>query len=893
MFERFIRLAKARKALRDRCYEDALALAADPMIRADRRAGDIRSIAAEQLLARAKRHLAAGDVAVARAEVVRVRGILPSPEADALAKAVDAAAATDQAAVDLARRTLAEVRRLLDRGETAAAGALLATVASSHLLLERDQLERLSVERRRQAVAACEAAHAALDAGDVAAALQGHGRAQALDRDAPATARLASAVLAAAAARVQAELRVELDRGHVAAGLERYRVALRELPDLAAATPMGSVRNELLAAVGEALRGADSVDAVLPLALAVIATDFAEDPVVGPLAAAIAQAKERAGRGEAAAAAAVLRSAASAAGAAGLADAADSIASGAEATDARIQAIHRHIDQGDLDAARAALLELLAVEPMHEAARRELQLVEAGVAEIEQRLEGVRSAARAGRLREACTLALALRGSPRVAEEAQRLVAEIRGRMALVDRGLDEVRVALHGRLAAGVEGVRHLLRRLEELAKVQVDHTELPTVLAAVGAEIEALGLCDAAAKAIERHALDEVAGVVLQLVPLREKLIARDRMEARTCALADRLRALGDAALAAGRLADADRSADVLDGLRAIRSEFADRAAAIRAAATSRRGECEAAVAAANDALARRDLAEAERCTELAQSRWRESPDARALANQLADLRRQTEVLGRVAALTEEGDLLGARQKLAAMPPTQALLRTRIYDMKQNLARAQGLEGAFLLRVDEGGEYLVLRGESVSIGNVRQSRADLPVLANLAGVHASIRRSMSFHGGMQDTVVAEEGEVRVGGAVVTQRPLAPGDRVQLGPSFTFAYQRPSSRSLTAAVTLQGGFQVAGTDRVLLMKDRGKDGRILVGNSADVHVRVAAATAEVEVFATNTGQIRVRCDGGGTIDGVPFRGEHPVAAGQVVAAAGASFVLLPWRPAV
>lgn len=893
MFERFIRLAKARKALRDRCFEDALALAADPMIRADRRASDIRAIAAEHLLERAKRHLAAGDVAVARAEVGRVRGILPSPEADALAKAVDAAAATDQAAVDLARRTLAEVRRLLDRGETAAAGALLATVAPSHLLLERDQLERLLVERRRQAAAACEAAQTALDAGDVAAALQGHARAQALDRDAPATGRLASLLSAAAAARTGADLRADLDRGDVTAGLERYRTALRDLPDLAAAPAMGSVRRQLLAAVGGALREARSVDAVLPLALAVAATDFAEDPVVGPLSAAITQAKNRAGRGEAGQAAAVLRTAAAAAGAAGLAAAAESIACSAEATDARFQVVHRHIDQGDLDAARAALLELLAVEPMHEAARRELQLVEAGVAELEQRIESVRSAARTGRLREACTMALALRGSPRVAEEAQRIVAEVRGRMALVDRGLDEVRVALHGRLAAGVEGVRHLQRRLEELAKVQVDHEELPAMVAAVGAEIEALGLCDAAAKAIERHALDEVAAVVLQLVPLRERLIARDRLEARICALADRLRALGDAALAAGRLGDAERTAEILDGVQAIRSEFADRAAAIRAAAAARRAECDRAVAAANEALARRDLADAERCTELAQAQWRESPEARALASQLGDLRRQTEVLGRVAALTKEGDLLGARQKLAAMPPTQPLLRTRIYDMKQNLARAQGLEGAFLLRVDEGGEYLVLRGESVSIGNVRQSRADLPVLANLAGVHASIRRSMSFHGGMQDTVVAEEGEVRVAGAVVTQRPLAPGDRVQLGPSFAFVYQRPSSRSLTASVTLQGGFQVAGTDRVLLMKDRGKDGRILVGNSTDVHVRVAAATAEAEVFATSTGQIRVRCDGGGTIDGVPFRGEHPVAAGQVVAAGGLSFVLLPWRPAV
>ena len=259
---------------------------------------------------------------------------------------------------------------------------------------------------------------------------------------------------------------------------------------------------------------------------------------------------------------------------------------------------------------------------------------------------------------------------------------------------------------------------------------------------------------------------------------------------------------------------------------------------------------------------------------------------------MRQQTDVLERVEGLARERDFQGAHQKLAAMPAASPFLRTRIYDMKQDLARAQGLEGAFLLRVDEGGEQLVLRGESVSIGNVRQMRADLPVLANLAGRHASIRRSMSFHGGMQDTIVAEEGDVRVGGNVVKQRPLAAGDRVQLGPALGFVYQRPTARSLTVGLLLQSGFQVAGTDRILLMKDRGRDGRILLGAGQDVHVRVAKATGEVEIFATSTGQMRVACPQGGTIDGVPFQGEHPLAAGQLIEAAGVTFHLLPWRPA-
>lgn len=251
----------------------------------------------------------------------------------------------------------------------------------------------------------------------------------------------------------------------------------------------------------------------------------------------------------------------------------------------------------------------------------------------------------------------------------------------------------------------------------------------------------------------------------------------------------------------------------------------------------------------------------------------------------------LARAGELLAAGDCVGAGRKLAELPATSRLLRTRIHDMKQELARAQGLDGGFVLRVDDAGEFLVLRGEGASFGGLRQARADVPVLANLAGRHASVRRSMSFHGGLQDVVVAEEGEVRVGGERVERRQLAHGDRVQFGSAFAFVYERPSARSLTARLALQGGFAVAGCGAVLLMKDRGRDGRILLGPGPDAHVRVPTGKGEVELFAGPDGQVRVAAAGGGRIDGAPFEGEHPVAGGQWVEAAGIAFRLAPWRP--
>lgn len=891
MFERFIRLAKAKKALRDRAFEDALTLAADPLIAGDRRAVDIRGTAAAELTQRARHHLEAGDLDAARAEVTRLRGFAPSADVETLAAAVETAGAKDDAAIDHARRTLQEARKALGVGDTATAVALLGSIAPTQLLLERRQLEHLLAERRKKAAAECQAAVAVLQQGNVAMAMESLDRASALDRDCADVRDVQQQVALASAQHLAEAMRDALAAGDPREALERCRAATQRLPALRTVDVVAAARRDLLLALQRQFVTATSIDDVASLAAAVVATDLGDGPVP-TLAAAIVHAVNRRGRGDNAAIADPLRAAAAAVSATGLVAAADRLATAGAETDRRMVDIRALLDAGNCDAARAALLELLAAEPLHETARRELELVDRGLQELGGRLEAARAAARAGRLREACTAALALTGSSRVAKEARQLVAEVRSRMAIVDRGLDEVRVSLHGRLAAGIEGVRHLKSRLEELAKVQADHEQLPTMLEAVAAEIAALALCDTIGKAVESHAIDEAHTALLELLPACERLLAKDRLEARLCALADRLRANGDAAVAAARLLEADRHADLLDHLRCVRAEFGTFATTLRAAAQRRRETSDALVAQAKECLARRDLAEAERLVEAAQAEWIESPTARSLAGQLADLRRQADALGRVDAMTKEGDYLGARQKLAGMAPTQPFLRTRIYDMKQNLARAQGLECAFLLRVDEGGEHLVMRSESVSIGNVRQSRADLPILANVAGHHATIRRSMSFHGGMQDTVVAAEGEVRIAGATVAQQALASGDRVQLGPNLSFVYQRPTARSLSAAITLQSGFQVAGTDRILLMKDRGKDGRLLLGPGKDVHVRVPAAVGEVEIFATTTGQIRVRSEVGGTIDGVPFRGEHPIAAGQMVVASGVSFVLLPWRPA-
>jgi hypothetical protein len=426
------------------------------------------------------------------------------------------------------------------------------------------------------------------------------------------------------------------------------------------------------------------------------------------------------------------------------------------------------------------------------------------------------------------------------------------------------------------------------------VDHEELPGLRRALEAEIAAMECCGRVQAALQHRRLREAGAGLGELVAQRPQLLAPERLDARILELADRLLVAADEALGSGRLAELELCIAGVAAAAGVRADLGERAERLRAAAADRRERAMTLAAEAGRLLRERDLSAAEERCEQARQLWVDGPLARGLEDELRRIREQEAALARVEALAAGGDLAGAHDRLGELPPTPTMLRTRIFDMKKSLARAQGLEGAFLLRVDEGGEHVVLRGDSITIGNLRDGRADLPILAAIAGCHARIQRSMSFHGGMQDTIHAEGGELRVGDDAVRSHRLRPGDRVQLGTALQFCYTVPSARSLTAAVRLRllGGFQVAGTDRVLLLKDRGRDGRILLGPGQDVHVRVPGATGEVEVFANKTGQVRVRCEQGGTIDGRPFKGEHPVDAGATVQAAGIGFLLLPWRKA-
>lgn len=890
MFERFIRLAKARKALQEGRFEAAIALAQDPVIAADRRAEKVSAAARERLLERAQHRLQASDLSAALLDVERVLASGDSAPAQELKQRLQLELQQRQAAEQQARQAVDKARRLAERGQLAAAQEHL--TAATESAPQARAVGQFVAARRQRASEQEQAARQRFAAGDLDGALADYQGLQALDAELAQASQLGAQLRRELGRMLAADLEAAIAADRLESALQRLARAEASLPGVTAVEGVQPPRERLLALLRARLTDPADLAACTPLARAIVNVPAGllgtGGDAVHAAATALLRAAELRQQGRFDELGEALQACAAGLGSRALLQEAEAARGQARDIDDRLRRARAAAAEGDFTAARAELASILETWPMHPGARKEVELIDAGNLDREQRLGCAREAARAGRLCEASSLLLALAVPGAAGEDARLLLKDVRARMDLVGRGLDQVRSNLHGREAATAEGVRHCQMRLQELTKVQVDHPELEAAVAALQCELDGLAAIDAANAALQTAELAKACEAIEPLHGMRDRLLSRDRLDARVQGLGDRFLVAAETALSSGRLGDVDRCGAALGNLWGLDAAAMARFTAVQQRASEQRARAEELVGVARGLLAARDAEAAGRCLLDIRQLCLDLPSARRLEAELQGLQHHLGGLQRVEVLAGERDFDGAHRRLEDLPPTPPMLRTRIFDMKQSLAKAQGLEGAFVLRVDEGGEFVVLRGESVSIGNVRDGSADLAILANVAGRHASIRRSMSFHGGMQDSIVAEGGEVRVGGAVVAQHVLKPGDRVQLGPTLQFDYRLPSNRSLTAALALRGGFQVAGTDRVLLFKDRGRDGRILMSSGKDGHVQVSGATGEVEIFANKTGQVRVRCEGGGSIDGRPFKGEHPVDAGAMVQAAGISFVLLP-----
>lgn len=892
MFDRFVRLAQARRALRDRHFEAALGLLDDPLIRGHQKAAKLRDRALQGLFARARTRFEAGSLSAARQDLDAV--LAQDREFEGAAslrrELTDGAQRRDVGRTAGLERCRA-ARRHAEQGALAEALGLLEDLegVDAEVVAVRD----LIAGRRSAATAALQQARAALGQGELSAAQAALASARALDQAVDGLHAIEAEVAVGLTGAFARDLDRMLADGRASDALLEIARRRREQPRVLEAQAVQKRIKKAADAVGDRVRQhLERGD--LPLATAELGgQDEAERAlIIRSLGAAPGQLESidaSCRRGDWKAAAEELHQLCERAQ---LGKAARDIAKRFEGQAESFEAgLHRARDlatEGDLVGARAALVEILELSPMHEGARRELEMVEAGVRDNRARFDQAREAASAGRLREATSLLLTLAVPGSAGDEARLVLRDVRARVDAVQRGIDQVQRDAHGRASGSVQGLEQCVARVRELRALQTDAEDLDVLEAAMTAEIEGLRALATASEAISRSDVGAYRDGLLRYQAVASKFLGTDRLAARLADLLDEGIRRAELALDAGRLS-ASRAILDASASHAVDAGQLDRIETLRGRVTGREAVAEGHVTDGMRALASRELEQAEDALDAARLAWVDGGAVRRLESELTRVRDERARLEGVEAMVEADDVGAAQDRLTAMGPTHGLLRTRIYDLKKNLAKAQGLDLGFLLRVDEGGEFLVLRGETISIGNVRDGTADIPVLANIAGRHARIRRSLSFHGGMQDSIEADQGEVFVDGEASQKSRLRDGQSVRLGPSLKLNYNVPCRRSLSAVLTLRG-YTVGGTDKLLLLKDRGRDGRIVIGPGRDVHIQVSSATAEVEVFAGKDGQVRVRPgQGGGEIDGRPFHGEEPLTAGAVVTCCGVTFVAQPW----
>ncbi len=148
------------------------------------------------------------------------------------------------------------------------------------------------------------------------------------------------------------------------------------------------------------------------------------------------------------------------------------------------------------------------------------------------------------------------------------------------------------------------------------------------------------------------------------------------------------------------------------------------------------------------------------------------------------------------------------------------------------------FLLWLDAVGGFLVCLADRVSIGQPVARRVDVPIMADLARLHAWIERRGDGYS------LRAARSATVNGRVVKQRATLSDDaRVLLGRDVQLRFSRPSCRSRTARLRLESPHRLSlATNEVLLMADT-----CTIGPGPSAHVRAAGWNREIVMCRNGT----------------------------------------------
>jgi hypothetical protein len=189
------------------------------------------------------------------------------------------------------------------------------------------------------------------------------------------------------------------------------------------------------------------------------------------------------------------------------------------------------------------------------------------------------------------------------------------------------------------------------------------------------------------------------------------------------------------------------------------------------------------------------------------------------------------------------------------------------------------FMLWVDAVGGFWVCLADEVVLGQPSdRGTADVPILGDLSGRHARIRRD-----GEQYVIEALRDVCVDGRAVRPASWLRDGSRIQLGEGVKLAFRRPHPLSLTARLDfLSRHHTQPSADAVLLMADS-----CVLGPKSHSHVRCRDWPCEVILFRHEE-ELFCRTSGKFEIDGVPCRDRGRLRRNSHVCGEGFSLSLEP-----
>ena len=193
---------------------------------------------------------------------------------------------------------------------------------------------------------------------------------------------------------------------------------------------------------------------------------------------------------------------------------------------------------------------------------------------------------------------------------------------------------------------------------------------------------------------------------------------------------------------------------------------------------------------------------------------------------------------------------------------------------ARSRGEH--LLLLVDGGGSYLILQGDSASIGRAAASHpADLPIFSDLAERHANVAR-------VEDDYFLFSGkELEVGGRKTKHQLLRDSDRIVLGRKAKLTFRIPSRRSPTAVLDLSDTTKMPNDVRRAVLFS----GHATIGSGPTAHISCRHAAVPLILFERN-GSLWIRPKNDGHVDTTP----QQLVIGKTIEMAGASLVLEPWK---